>query len=80
MNNFNNLNINPLILKGIEKKEFTEMTEVQEKVLPLALAGNDILAQAPTGTGKTLAFGIPILEKIDATKDELQAIIISPTR
>ncbi len=60
--------------------EFSEMTDVQEKVIPLALNNNDIIAQAPTGTGKTLAFAIPILEKIDANIEKIQAIVIAPTR
>lgn len=57
----------------------TELTEVQEKVIPLAKNGSDIICQAPTGTGKTLAFALPILEKIKAT-NKVQAIVIAPTR
>lgn len=80
MNKFIDLNVNPLIKKGIEKKQFEEMTEVQESVIPLALEGHDIIAQAPTGTGKTISFAIPILESIDQDSDMVQAIILSPTR
>ena len=55
---FNNLKIKTEILKGIEKKGFLEMTEVQEKVIPLAINSKDLIIQAPTGTGKTCAFAI----------------------
>ena len=78
--NFNDLNINPLILKGIEKMEFEQMTEIQEQVVPVAINGQDILGQAPTGTGKTLAYAIPILECIDVNTRKIQAIVIAPTR
>lgn len=80
MNNFKNLNISNDILKGIEKKNFIEMTEVQEKVIPIALEQKDIIAQAPTGTGKTGAFAIPILQNIDVNNRHIQAVILSPTR
>lgn len=80
MKKFSELNINPSILEGIEKMDYQEMTEVQEKVIPVALDDKDVIAQAPTGTGKTIAFAIPILEKIDASLDKVQALVISPTR
>lgn len=80
MNQFNNLNITYDLLKGIEKKEFLEMTEVQEAVIPKALENKDIIAQAPTGTGKTLAFAIPILQSIDVFDTNVQALILAPTR
>ena len=60
MNKFSDLQVNSLILQGIEKMKFEDMTEVQEKVIPVALEGHDVIAQAPTGTGKTrvkFAFG-----------------------
>lgn len=80
MKKFSELNINPSILEGIEKMDYQEMTEVQDKVIPVALDDKDVIAQAPTGTGKTIAFAIPILEKIDASLDKVQALVISPTR
>ena len=80
MNKFIDLNVDPLIKKGISKKQYEEMTEVQESVIPLALEGHDIIAQAPTGTGKTMAFAIPILEMVDTSSDKVQAIILAPTR
>lgn len=55
-------------------------TPVQEQAIPVLLAGKDVIAQAQTGTGKTLAFVLPILEKIDTTKPYVQALIVTPTR
>ncbi|HKM29880.1 MAG TPA: DEAD/DEAH box helicase [Bacilli bacterium] len=80
MKNFEELLINPLLIKGIEKMEFESMTDIQEKVIPLALDSQDIIAQAPTGTGKTVAFAIPILNRIDPTSEVVQTIVIAPTR
>lgn len=57
---------------------FTDMTEIQEKAIPLMLAGHDMIAKAPTGTGKTVAFGIPILSKVDPASLKPQAVILSP--
>ena len=78
--NFNDLKINELIKKAIEKKEFETLTEIQEKVIPVAVKGGDLVGQAPTGTGKTLAFTIPILDSIDEDRRVCQAIVIAPTR
>lgn len=58
----------------------TESTPVQEKAIPLLLAGKDVIAQAQTGTGKTLAFLLPILEKADSRVEHVQALILTPTR
>lgn len=80
MNKFQDLHVDSFIKKGIEKKQFEEMTEVQESVIPLALEGHDIIAQAPTGTGKTISFAIPILEKIDTDNETVQTVILAPTR
>ena len=80
MNKFEDLKVGSFIKKGIEKKQFEEMTEVQESVIPLALEGHDIIAQAPTGTGKTISFAIPILESIDPAQPVVQALILAPTR
>src|SRR5690606_3985328 len=79
MNKFNVLEISPELLKGINKKKYEEMTEVQARAIPLALEGYDVIVEAPTGTGKTMAFAIPILESIE-DNDKLQAIILAPTR
>ena len=74
------LNVSPEIHRAVEAMGFTDMTEVQEKAIPLMLAGHDMIAKAPTGTGKTCAFGIPVIERIDKTKKVPQAVILAPTR
>ena len=70
----------PEILQATQAMGFTEMTEIQEKAIPLMLGGHDMIAKAPTGTGKTVAFGIPILSKVDPASLKPQAVVLSPTR
>lgn len=78
---FSDLNLSESTRKAIEAKGFTIPTPVQAAVIPLLLQGNqDIIAQAQTGTGKTAAFGIPLIEKIDPSAKGVQAIILAPTR
>ena len=72
--------VRPEILQAVERMGFTEMTEVQEKTIPVMMAGHDVIAKAPTGTGKTCAFGIPIIERIDPARLLPQAVILVPTR
>ena len=72
--------VRPEILQAVERMGFTEMTEVQEKTIPVMMAGHDEIAKAPTGTGKTCAFGIPIIERIDPSRPLPQAVILAPTR
>ena len=76
---FNELNINNSIVAGLEKQNITIPTDIQETAIPFALKNKDIIAEAHTGTGKTLAFLIPIFEKINVEKREMQAIILAPT-
>ena len=76
---FNELNINNSIVVGLEKQNITIPTGIQETAIPFALENKDIIAEAHTGTGKTLAFLIPIFEKINLEKREMQAIILAPT-
>ena len=67
----------PEILQATQAMGFTEMTEIQEKAIPLMLDGHDMIAKAPTGTGKTVAFGIPILSKVDPASLKPQAVILA---
>ena len=68
-------------LQNIWKKSgFTEPTAIQEKAIPLLLQGKDLIAESPTGTGKTLAYLLPILEKIDEKDKGIQALILAPSR
>ena len=73
-------NVSPEIIRATQAMGFTDMTEIQEKAIPLMLGGHDMIAKAPTGTGKTVAFGIPILSKVDPGSLKPQAVILSPTR
>lgn len=77
---FTELAIAPEIIRATKEMGYTEMTEIQQKAIPLMLAGHDMIAKAPTGTGKTVAFGIPILSKVDAAAAKPQALVLSPTR
>lgn len=77
---FNELGISRNTLRAVEKMGFEEATPIQSETIPLALEGGDLIGQAQTGTGKTAAFGIPMIEKIDVKKDEIQGLVIAPTR
>lgn len=68
------------ILRAVREMGFTKPTPIQEQAIPLLMTGRDIIGQAQTGTGKTAAFGIPIIQKIDPDNRALQAIILCPTR
>ena len=80
MNKFSDYNINSLIIKALDEQNIVEPTEIQQKVIPLALEGKEVVAKAPTGTGKTLSYALPIIEKVDRESNKIQAIIICPTR
>ena len=79
MNAFEELKIKETILKGIQELGFTTPFPIQAQSIPLLLNGNDVVGQAHTGTGKTAAFGIPMLEHI-ANNGGIQGLIIAPTR
>jgi len=78
--NFKDLGINADIINVLNKNGISSPTPVQAESIPLVKSGNDVIAQAQTGTGKTLAFLLPIFENIDPSKDCVQALIVSPTR
>jgi ATP-dependent RNA helicase DeaD len=77
---FSELGLDRSSMKSIEKMGFEEATPIQAQTIPLALEGKDIIGQAQTGTGKTAAFGIPLMEKIDIKDENIQGIVIAPTR
>lgn len=77
---FDELDLEPKILRGVTEMGFEEATPIQTKAIPLIMKGGDVLGQAQTGTGKTAAFGIPLLQKIDISTKHLQAIVLCPTR
>ena len=77
---FKDLNISEEILKAVTDMGFEELTPIQSLAIPHILEGKDVLGQAQTGTGKTCAFGIPAIEMVDAGSEEVQVLIICPTR
>ena len=77
---FRDLGLSPELLQALEKKGYGYPTKIQEQAIPHLLAWKDVMAKAPTGTGKTFAFGIPMISHIDAESDDLQGLILAPTR
>ena len=77
---YTELNVPAEIHKAVERMGFTELTEVQEKAIPPMLEGRDVIAKAPTGTGKTCAFGIPLILGVQQEKHYPQAVVMAPTR
>jgi len=76
----NQYNLSPLVEEYIEKLNFKEYTEIQKKVIPLALKNRDIIGISATGTGKTHAFLVPLFNMIDTSKQVVQAVVTAPTR
>ena len=72
--------LDPRIVRAVKDMGFTKLTPIQEQAIPYLLEGKDIIGQAQTGTGKTAAFGIPMLQNIDPNSRKLQAIVLCPTR
>lgn len=77
---FNQLNIKPELIQIFDELGFEELTPIQRDAIPIALTGDDLIGQAQTGTGKTAAFGIPMLEHLDLSNRTIQGLIIAPTR
>ena len=77
---FQDLGVSEEILRALEKKGVGLPTRVQQEAIPPLLQWKDVIAKAPTGTGKTFAFGIPMIEHIDPSGNDLQALILAPTR
>ena len=77
---FTELNLKPQILKALDKLGYEELTPIQEKTFPHIMAGKDMIALAETGSGKTSACGIPLVQSVDAGKNAIQALVMVPTR
>lgn len=77
---FESLGIGPEICKALDKRGYGYPTQVQQEAIPPLMEWRDVIAKAPTGTGKTFAFGIPVIEHIDADSSEIQAAVLAPTR
>jgi ATP-dependent RNA helicase DeaD len=80
MTRFAELGLSEEILLALDELGYTEPTPIQEQAIPELLAGNDVIGQAQTGTGKTAAFGLPLLEYLDPGSADTQAIVLTPTR
>ena len=77
---FSSLALKPALLKNIESLGYTHLTPIQAESLPHLLEGRDVIAQAKTGSGKTAAFGIGLLSRLDLTSFRVQAMVVCPTR
>ena len=77
---FQDLGLSEAMLKALEKKGYGWPTTIQAEAIPHFMQWRDVIAKAPTGTGKTFAFGIPMIEHIDAESDAVQGLILAPTR
>ena len=80
MAGFQELGLSAGVLHSVEEMGFEEPTPVQERAIPLLMAGRDVVAQALTGTGKTAAFGIPLVERVTVERTVPQAVVLAPTR
>ena len=80
MNEFLNLNINENIVDALTQIDILKPTPIQEMSIPHLLEGKDVIGQAQTGTGKTFAYAIPLLEKLDFNSKRIQALVMCPTR
>lgn len=77
---FEKLNLSENTLKAIQDMGFVEATPIQAQAIPEIIAGHDVIGQASTGTGKTAAFGLPAIEKVDGNNKSIQALVLCPTR
>jgi ATP-dependent RNA helicase DeaD len=77
---FKELGLSPQIQQALDELGFDEPTPIQDQAIPELLDGHDVIGQAQTGTGKTAAFGLPLLQYLDPDNDEVQAVVLTPTR
>jgi ATP-dependent RNA helicase DeaD len=77
---FRDLGLSAELLGALDELGYTEPTPIQQQAIPELLAGHDVIGQAQTGTGKTAAFGLPLLQYLDPSSDETQALVLTPTR
>src|SRR5918995_3902794 len=77
---FRDLGLSKALLQTLEELGYEEPTPIQAQAIPELLGGHDVIGQAQTGSGKTAAFGLPLLEYLDPSNEETQAIVLTPTR
>ncbi len=80
MTAFRELGLSPQIQQALDELGFEDPTPIQDQAIPELLGGHDVIGQAQTGTGKTAAFGLPMLQYVDPSNDEVQAVVLTPTR
>lgn len=80
MTTFQDFGLDQQIIRSISDMGFEEATPIQTQTIPTALSGKDLIGQAQTGTGKTAAFGIPLIEKADVNEEAIQSVVLTPTR
>jgi ATP-dependent RNA helicase DeaD len=80
VSSFRDLGLKPEIQLALDELGYTEPTPIQEQAIPELLGGHDVIGQAQTGTGKTAAFGLPLLQHLDPDSDDTQALVLTPTR
>lgn len=80
LSTFTEFGLQPDVIQAVSEMGFEEATPIQAKAIPVALQGRDMIGQAQTGTGKTAAFGIPLINKISASEDRIVALVMAPTR
>lgn len=77
---FKEYGLNEEIIRALDVLKYLEPTEVQRKVIPVALQGQDLIVKSQTGSGKTASFGIPLCELVDWAENKPQALVLTPTR
>jgi len=77
---FSNLNLHPKLVQAVVERGYETPTPIQTQVIPVMLAGQDVIGQAQTGTGKTAAFALPMLQNLQPNAGEVQALVVTPTR
>src|SRR3954453_7624453 len=80
MTAFKDLGLSPAIQQALDELGYVEPSPIQEEAIPELLSGHDVIGQAQTGTGKTAAFGLPMLQYLEPDNGEVQAIVLTPTR
>ena len=80
MTTFKDLQLKPELLTGLQELGFTTPTPIQASAIPLLLQGHDVAGQAETGSGKTAAFGLPLLHSLNPDLQQVQALVLVPTR
>lgn len=78
--NFERFELQPFLIEAIKQLGFYNPTEIQERLIPSVLKGDSVIGQSQTGTGKTHAYLLPLLEKVNPAKQEVQVVIAAPTR